>query len=232
MEKEKEKKEENNLEKEQDGKQLYWVLSVMAGIIVLFTASYFFFQSLNTFEYKGLTFTKEKFGNIPLFKHHYVFYPSITGSAISGTKGAVQEVNIFFRIDPRKNKVPVEGEIFFPVGKTAFISFEGQGLTKCEDASIAAANLASLLSQNGVTVKGALTNKTLAEENNIAFATCDSKPYNPVVLIKESNETRVVKTKENCYEVRISNCEVLDSVEKFMVQTIIDARERQKKFMI
>ena len=55
-------------------KELYWILSVMAILLIVLLFASSIFKSFNTFKYHGLVFTKERFGQIPVFHHYYYFY--------------------------------------------------------------------------------------------------------------------------------------------------------------
>src|SRR3989344_8821152 len=131
-------------------KELYWILGVMFALIFIFVISASTFKSLNKFDYQGLSFAKEKFGEIPVY-HAFYFYknPGITGSV---TEAETVKYNLFLRVDPRENNVPVDGEIELRAGQQTFVSVDPYNLTGCEYSSIAIANLASFLGNNLIPV--------------------------------------------------------------------------------
>lgn len=230
MEKEKSKKTRNKKKKPSKmDKELYWVLGIMLALILVFLVSSSVFQSLKTFEFQGLSFTKEKLGDIQLYKHSYSFSDPrpITGSVVSEPR----QFNLFLRNDPRENNVPIEGEeIVFVMGTTAFISVNGTGLTQCEYSSVAISNLASFLTVNLISVKGATPDEELARETNLTHASCDTTPVRQVVLIQSGDETKIEVKNTRCYIITVANCEILSAIEKFTIQSIIDARARQSPF--
>ncbi|MBI2451826.1 hypothetical protein HYV50_01970 [Candidatus Pacearchaeota archaeon] len=204
-------------------KQFYKLLIAMAAAIVVFFISYYFFQSLRTFEYQGLTFTKDKFGEIPIYRYYYYF--STTGSAVK--EDNPQRFDIILRVDPRENNVTFEGdEIIFPSrGKFIYLSVNNTGL-QCTYSNVALFNIAQFLTGNGYTVKPATPDKNESENTqNLRYATCETHPDNMVLLIREGAETKIVK-QNNCYTISVANCEILPAVEKFMVQSIIDGKNR------
>src|SRR3989344_956651 len=88
---------EKEAEKKLD-KQLYWILGIMVSLILVFLASSYIFQQLSKFEYEGMTFTKEKFGEIPLFRYsYYVSVTPPTGNAIAENPPIV---NLYLLEDP------------------------------------------------------------------------------------------------------------------------------------
>ena len=222
----KEETKEAEVKKLRIDKELYWILGVMLGLILVFFVSTSVFKSLNKIDYEGLTFTKEKFGEIPVY--HYSYYYNnpgkVTGSAIQ--EGLVQ-YNLFLRKDPRKNEVPVDGEIFLQAGKTTYVSVDPVGLVGCEYSSVAISNLVSFLVDNLVPVKGASPNATLAEEVGAVYATCETHPDNTVIIVQGGEDTKVYKENNRCYVIQAADCEALDATEKFVLQSIIDARKRK-----
>ena len=205
-------------------KEVYWVFGVMALLIVIFLVSYSIFNSLKSFNYGGLEFTEEKFGEIPLF--HYIYIGkvrTITGNAISYEN---KKVDLFLRNDPRENNVPIDADINFPAGKTVYVGIDDQGIPQCKYSVIGLATLSSFLSQNGFGVRAGTLSESAANANNIDYISCEKYPLNPVILIQEGAFTKVTKTKQNCYLIEVDNCETLPAVEKFVVKALIDAKAR------
>lgn len=211
---------ENNVRKKDYS--LYWLFGALAFIVIVFFTFYYIFSSLNKFEYEGLTFTKERFGEIPVFHYYYLY----------NFEEKQYQYNLYLRNDPRKNTVPITGRavsegIEFPIGNTIYVSVAPEGLVGCEYGSVGISNLATFLRDNQLKVKGASPDEKLAKENNVEYATCENHPKDVVILLKGGNETRVVLEKENCYVIEVANCEVLQAIEKFQVESILDAKARR-----
>jgi len=230
-------------EKKKEDKQLYYIIGTMAGLIIVFLVAHSIFQGLRTFEYQGLTFTKEKFGNIPLYYYYYYTNPShATGSAIAENP---RMINVYLRYDPRENDIPVTGEIEFPRGKFIYVTLNSTGLTECKYSTLALGGLSSFLNQNGFTLKAGVFDEEEAKSEGLDYITCEKHPDNPTILIQSGDETSIerksVKTISssggkiigesteytNCYVITVANCEILQATEKFIVQSLIDARARQ-----
>ena len=94
---------------------------------------------------------------------------------------------------------------------------------------MAIGSLAGFLASAGLDVKGASPDEQIANETNVRHVTCDNRPNNPVILIKEGDVTEINKAGlfGNCYVMQVSQCEILEAIEKFQVQSIIDAKGRQ-----
>lgn len=204
------KKKNSKLTKNEEG-----IIIALVVLVILFFLMYFFFHNYGKINYQGLIFTKEKFGKIPIYRYSYYFNDS----------GQTYKYNLYLRNDPRKNNIPVDEGIEFSRGKMTFISINST-LSKCEDGGIAISSLSAFLTNNLINVKGATPDKKESEENNIRYATCESYPDNTVILIQPGEETRIDKKNKNCYIVSISQCQILDAVEKFEVQSILDAKAR------
>ncbi len=211
----------NTRKKTKSDKQLYVVIGAMLLLVAVFFASYYAFKSINTFKYEGLTFTKERFGEIPLFHHYYNF----------NSKGELFQYNLYLRNDPRKNAVPITGKavderIEFRQDNFVYLSVNPENLTQCEYSRVGISNLASFLADNQLSVKGAATNETLAEENNVRYATCSTHPDDVVIIIQTGNETKLIQDEDDCYIIQIANCEVLQAIEKFQLKTLLDSRKK------
>ncbi len=218
-------KEETSVKekKETSNKELYWIFGVMGGLIAVFLIATFIFNALNTFEYQGMTFTKEYLGEIPYYRYSY--NSIITGSATAPLR--TKAVNLVIRGDPRKNEVPINGEVIFPEKlKEVFIGVNGTGITQCEQSTLAIAGLANFIGQNGFKVVGGTVDNVEARENAIRYVTCERYTKDgPVFIIQKSDETSIT-VEDRCYTINVADCEILPAVEKLMVQTIVDAKNR------
>jgi len=200
-------------------KEIYLVLGAMALLVLIFFAFYYVFGSLNKIDYRGLTFTKEKFGEIPVFHHYYYITPDVL-------------YNLYLRNDPRNNKVPITGAVVdrgieFMQKSTIYLTIAPDGIVGCPYGSVGVATLASFLVDNQFTVKGASSDKEQAELNNLTYATCKTDPMNKVIMIQGGNETIIEHRTPNCYVITVANCEILPAVEKFEVQAVLDAQARR-----
>ena len=209
-------------------KVLYWVLGIVIVLVLIFFISSSYFKSLNKFNYEGLTFIKEKFGEIPIF--HYVYTAKIRKITGFVTTENDRKVELYLRGDPRKNEVPVEGEIdILSNSKDVFISITDDEIAKCDYSIIAVSSFSSLMAQNGIKTKVGTSNEKISQRDKLEYITCVNKPDNPVIWMRTSDKTKITKLGENCYVLEINDCESLPVMEKFMVQAIIDAKASNEK---
>ena len=210
----KEKIIERKEKKRKVDKQAYWIFGIMIFLVLAVLLIYYIKINANNFEYKNFEFTKEMFGKIPVYRYTYHF---------EGRTGFMT-FNLLLRLDPRENKVPISGDITFPLEKTAYISVNSTGLNECEDGRIALSSLASFISNNQIKVKGASPDPIIANESKVVYATCDNYKDNPVILVQSGDKTEI-NNKDLCYTIKVNNCEILSAIEKFEVEALLNARK-------
>ena len=187
----------------------------LAVLAVVFIVLYLLFQGLGKVEYNGLTFTREKYGETLIY--HYYYLTEINGN--------VRKIDVLLRGNPAENKVPVEGKIIYPEAKAVYISINDSGLTNCSYSQVAIATFSIFVSNNNIPLRAGTPNKDEAQKNNLTYVTCEKYPNNMVVLLKSGNESKITLTSDLCYNLEVANCEVQQVIEKFIVQSILDAKE-------
>lgn len=205
------KKKERKLEKE-----LLGILIFLGVLVVVFIIASAYFKSLNYFEYKGLTFSKKKLGEIQLFHHSYY---------VKTLDGQLAQYNFYLRNDPRTNNVLIEGKSnLLSAGSVVYLSVNSEGLQECRYGSLAVGTLSSFMTDNQMRVIAGNLDFWQAGARRDLWATCENKPGNRVVEILKGNETKV-KIEGNCYKVEVANCEILEAIEKLEMQSLIDAKK-------
>jgi hypothetical protein len=196
-------------------KELLGIFGFLAIIVIVFLIASAYFKSLNTFEYQKLTFTKEKLGEIPLFHHTYY---------IRTASGQIAKYNFYLRNDPRYNNVSISGKSnLLNPGSVVYLSVNSDGLQECRYSQLAVGTISSFLSDNQMKVIAGNLDFWQAGARKDLWATCENKPGNRVVEILKGNETKVTM-ENNCYRVQVSNCQILEAIEKLETQSLIDAR--------
>ncbi len=170
-------------------------------IIALIFLGYFAINSMNSFTYKGVDFKKVNFCDT---KPCLMVYQTSLPITIGENRKA--EYNFYLRNDPRiLENVSFSGEL--KMVQTVVINSTGN--LNCQgDGIIAVANLARLYEVLGAKV---IKNETLG---------CDSSGKYMYLNIIESNETKIQQTYLTCYNIYVNNCEILESTERFMVETL------------
>ena len=196
-------------------KEILGVLVFLGVLIVIFLIASSYFRNLNNFDYKGLTFSKERVGDIEVYHHNY--YLKVAEKLIN--------YNLYLRIDPRYNNITLTGEkskLLAP-GAVAYVSINSDGLQECRYSPLAVGSISSFLSDNQMTVIGGNLDFWNAGLKRDEWITCQNKPGNRVVEIEKGNETSV-SIQGNCYRIEVADCQILDAVEKLEVQSIIDSK--------
>jgi hypothetical protein len=182
----------------------------------VFIGLYYAFSGLGKVNYNGLVFVKQRFGSLTVYTYHY--------NTLSES-GEVVQNELYLRTNPAENSVPIEGKITYTIGETVFLGINSTGLNECEYGSIAAATMVSFLFANNIAVKSGTPDREAAEQKNQTHITCGKHPTNMVIIIQESNETKITQPGLYCYNIEVANCEILPAVEKFIVQSILDSKE-------
>ena len=202
-------------------KELLGVLIFLAVLVVVFVISSAYFKSLNYFEYNGLTFAKERLENIPIFHHNYY---------LKAPSGKLILYNLYLRNDPRYSNVTIEGlpsKLLAP-GSVAYLSVNSEGLQECKYGSLAVATISSFMSDNQMKVIAGNLDFWQAGARRDKWVTCENQPGNIVVELLKGNETKI-SINRNCYQIEVNDCQILEAVEKLMVQSVVDARKSSLK---
>lgn len=201
-----------------DIKRIVQFVGVILVFVVVFAVFSFVFQSWGKVNYKGLAFTEELYGNILTYHYYYFFKDDM---------GQVYKNNIYLRHDPRQNLVPREGEIFLLRDRPLYVGVNTTGIGNCSDFTLALPMLSSFLGSNLFETHGGYIDANEAAAHNSTYVTCQTHPENSVILVQEGNMTQIMRTTENCYTISVAKCEIGPAVEKFMVESIVDAKWRQ-----
>ena len=198
-------------------KELLGVLIFFGAIILVFVISSSYFKSLNSFEYGGLTFSKERAGEIPIFHHSYY---------IKAPSSKLIKYNLYLRNDPRESEVIVDGapsNLLMP-GAVAYLSINSNGLAECRYSPLAVASISSFMSDNQMKVIAGNLDFWQAGANKDKWVTCENQPGNRVVELLKGNETKIT-IRDGCYRIEVNDCQILEAVEKLEVQSVVDARK-------
>lgn len=197
---------------QQQNKQLMVFFTIMLLAMGGILGGYFYVHQQNNFTYAGVDFQKGRVGEV-VYYHGKVELPT---SAPTQRK---MIFNLYLRKDPRKNNIPMDVDEFTLSGR-AILSFD-HGMMQCDENSIVAhSNLAQFFNAfpwvEGVT--GAITDKEIAEERGLNYATCaDASEYLTVVEVRFSEERKVEKVQHNCYVLSVGECDYIGTSEKLIM---------------
>lgn len=185
-------------ELEKQNKQLKIILFIIGGVLIIFILGYFVFTSMRTFEYGGIEF--QKLNEKGVVFYHAVFPIQMTGNMLTN-------FNVFLRKDPRKleDKVEFDGNIFL----SDLMVLNTHGNFNCEgDGVIAIANFKQILEAFGTEI--------ITDPN----ATCDEFKRYVLINIYEGEETKIVENERACYDFYVSDCEILDVTERYLLEVL------------
>ena len=201
-----------------ENKQVFYVVLVMALVIISFFVGYVIFQQSKIVYYEGFRFEKIMYEKLPLY---YIKIPIVQ------LTGQLVNYNLYLRNDPRKLGIAEGTDVDF-LKKEVFISLNSD-FEKCEDTTLAMTNLGMLFGAMGLEAKGSLDNKEEADAASRPYITCENTKNNTVVSyrVAGSGETRIEQD-ENCYIISVANCEIQKATEAFIVKTLSDLKDSQE----
>jgi len=189
------------------------MISLIAIIILIPLIKIYFFDR---FSYLDLKFYKTSLGD-------NIFYS--TKIPVADRFGnIIGSFTISLQNDPRKlDKINSEFNIDVPTfrkDKTVYIT-TGKIERNCVEGIPAALILSGFLQQFAqMNVSGAISDKEIAEENNIQYITCLTHPKNTVINFVEGNVTEIKQIGNECYELTYADCDVLKVSEKFILDIL------------
>lgn len=208
------RKNKQTIQEKKLTKDLFKIGGFLLFLVVLYFVAAAYFKSLGTFNYEGLTFTKEKYGNLPVYRYYYYF---------TTNDGRVLQYNLYLMSDPRKNDVSITGDPIVFSHRAVYVSLD-DSYPICPDNQAGVVDLSTFLADNQLSVVAGITNRTLAIDLDRQYVTCERKPESEVIELRGGNETRV-EIHGNCHIIYIGpDCRVRPAVDKFKVQSILDAR--------
>ena len=212
----KQKPVEQNLPWNPKQNEVIWVVGTMVVIILALVLIPMFMRMFATFDYQGLTFTREKFGEIPVYHYSYYFIDDM---------GQQYQYNLYLRNGPRTNVIPINSNIKFKKDRKVYVILNSTALAQCPTGLRDIASIARFLSDNLISVQAGNIDGEIAAQNNLTYATCENRPDDVVISIVPGNETKITQMDE-CHTISYATCEeVLPALEKFMVKSILDAKQ-------
>ncbi len=201
-------------------------------LMVVLLASIFFanwlIQESKKFNYNDMKFYEEKEGSI-------LFYKSLLGYVTQ------QGENIPFilklRNDPRElKKILIEGEIK-NLKKEVVLSLSPE-IADCPDTVRTMTDFSITLKAFGILASAATIDKNYSKEYNAPLVSCKNSGQKTVIVMEEGNETKITKYEDenkvkivsgkesviidekDCYTIKIKNCEIQQSFERFILEFI------------
>jgi hypothetical protein len=202
-----EKKHASKEEIKNQNKILRNLLIGLGIFVLIIIVGMFVYKSAAKFEHQGVSWEIVQEGKLIFYNTKFPFYDS------HGNHQA--DYNFYIRNDPRTldKEVPFLGELdlkyYAVINSTDNFDCDGDGI-------IAIANLVKLYEF--------LEIKVMKDEN----ASCDSEGRYMYMNIQSGNETKIEQIGNSCYILYVNNCEILESTERFMVETFIEVEDMKQ----
>lgn len=201
-------------------KEIVYILGFVALLVVIYLLAAAYFRSLAQIEYRGLHFTKEKEGELDVYRYYYY----------NTNYQPPRQYNLYLLNDPRKNNVSIEGGPVLFHQNSIYVSIDTSYPSNCSDNIIGVVDLTRFLVDNKMKVTVGIANETYALENNQKYISCVNKPSSEVIEFVGGNETKIV-VDGNCHRIVIGpECQNREAVEKFKVEVLAQAKEQNVSF--
>ncbi len=192
-----EEKSSNEKQIKEQNKTLRNILIGIGVFILIFMISFYFVSSVKNFEYNGINFDLIKEGKINFY---HTSFPIIYES------GEKAIYNVYLRKDPRKlDKILFEDNL---ISLELLVINSSQNFNCDGDGVIAIANFQQILNALGV--------KVINDPN----ASCDKYSRYNFLNLQSGDKTEIKNIGENCYNLNINNCEILDVTERFLLEAL------------
>jgi len=213
-EKKTEEKEEKPVKKsikEEENKQLGWFFFIVVVIFAAVLVPYFLVEGSKSFEYSGIDWRIENYEQLVIYHGRFLSL-------------AVPDLNynIYLREDPRKNKIPIEGNLdSFKNGGVISLTPE---VDACRgELSRVMMDLGAFLRQGiGIGyVEAGSTDRKVANESERRYSVCNAVNDRTLVIV-DIGEPKIVQDEKNsyCYTIYAEDCQDISAVEKFMVKSV------------
>ena len=194
------------------------VLIFFGVLVVLYFIAGMYFRSLNQFTFNGLAFTKEKYGELPVYHYYYYF---------NDKAGRPVQYNVFLQHDPRTNNISTRGDPVLFEQSQIYITFGDSYPSSCRGSSAAVFDLTLFLSQNKMAVMTGLTNESTAKASEKEFYSCNKQPSSSEVIEFLGGERTEIVVEDNCHRIYVGpECRMQEAIEKFKIESLINARQR------
>lgn len=197
--------------------ELLWVAAFLFALVIIFLGASAYFRSLHTFKYEGLTFTEEKFGQLPVYHYSYFF---------KNNKNNLIKYNLYLQTDPRENNVTTSGNKISFTRSQVFVTVDPRGIDSCPKSFAAIFDISRFLSENDLYVRNTVMDYGNAVILNQSYVTCKTRPQSDVIEIFHSDEPSHIVVNGTCYQIIVGpECNIFDAVEKFKLRSVLDARD-------
>lgn len=179
-------------------KILAGILTVTISILILIFAIYFYLDYSKNQDYEGVPFEKTASGSL-------IFYKT---SVPVRYQGEIVPYNFYLRTEPNKlEKIPFDRE-GYKLMKFAVLNFTDAFDCNDGDEVIAVANLKNVHEVLGIQIM-------YDPESG-----CDELGRYSYYNVMISDETKIEKIGDQCYNVHVADCEILPATEKIIAEML------------
>lgn len=188
-------------------KQIMWFIISLVAIVIVIIGGALIISESRKFDYIGLTFEKQRFNDFFIYTGHII-----------GTNVNADPINfqLSLRNDPRTNDIPIERNIIIKDKRRPVYVALNMSSNLHECGSVPLIALGQFINGMGHELITTVTTEEAAEELDLLHSNCDNNSGSTVLLLTTGNKTEIVVNEGNndCYEIRVNNCELGEALEK------------------
>jgi hypothetical protein len=209
-------KKTKNKEKNLLDRQAFLVFATIIFFLVgLIATPYLYHQFFEKFNYAGISFEKIKNKNI-------VFYHGVFPIKVYAYH------NLYFRNDPRINKIPINTN--FTLSRNVSISIEPEA-TSCTDAILGQSLIGQFFNSFPWVKKVEVATNDLdfSKLQNWSYVTCNNASKDHTVFIVENSEKPSIEkgNTDNCYTLNVGKCEYLKTMERLAIGIVAQVNGKE-----
>ncbi|MDA3836268.1 MAG: hypothetical protein PF542_01460 [Nanoarchaeota archaeon] len=175
---------------------------IIVGLILAITfGGYLYINSLQSPSYDGIEFTTVQEGTLTFYKTTVPALPD------------PRATNFYFRTNPSKlKKIPFNRENFTLM---RFAALNGTDLFDCNegDEAIAEVTLLKVHEVLGIGIEKVSSG-------------CESQGLYNYFNFIPSEKTEIIEVGKNCYDIHVSDCEIIPAVEKILAEIIVNYNQK------
>jgi flagellar biosynthesis GTPase FlhF len=212
-EKDSEDKSENSDDKDDDSQEsgAKWLVIGLVVVVVAMIVVGWVVSEARKVDYVGLTFTKENFGQIPIYT------TMLSGQTINGNP---LNFKLPLRGNPKESKIPFEGDLRLDADRDIYLSVDIEsGVHEC--GSDALINFGYFMGALEYDLQTTVTSKEAAEEYNKSHVVCENTNGASVFILTTGEESRIVQQgSDDCYKLEVNDCELTEVMERLEIATL------------
>ncbi|MAG07694.1 hypothetical protein CMI46_02665 [Candidatus Pacearchaeota archaeon] len=207
-------KSENSDDESDDSQEsgAKWLVLGLVGVVVIMIVVGWVVSEARKVDYVGLTFTKENFGQIPIYT------TQLTGQTINGNP---LNFKLPLRGNPKESDIPFEGTLKLDGERDIYLSVDIESEVH-ECGSDALINFGYFMGALEYNLQTTVTSEEASKEHNKSRVVCENTNGASVfILTTTEGDSKIVQQgSDDCYNLEVNDCELTEVMERLEIATL------------